>query len=658
MLSRLSIASRLGLLILPFVLVIAGLAGVLSLEKWHSLSRLQASAQLLQVAGKASNLIHQLQAERGLSNGFLAAAGSSVPDELKSARQQTDSALSDFHRSLAQLPDATQAAAVDGQVAALLQGRAAIDSRSQPAGQMFAAYSDNIEALIGLIAGLAGSTSDAGLLQDTVALVNLQCQKEFAGRERGFINGVLGRGSFDQASLLQAAGLQAKQQACASQLRLVASSSLRALSQRADQSAEAAAVQAMRQQIMTTPLGQPLGVASAQWFKTATAQMANLKQLQDVLLEQLDQHVQRLLGEAGFQLWFTLLGSAATILVLSLLGWAIYHSVERPISRLEQLMGGMSRDFDLSRRAALPGSDEIARMGHAFDHLVDAFADTLRQIKTEAHQMMAAARSLNDVSARAASTADVQSRSSVDIAAAIEQMSAGIAAVTDNAEQAMRVAQDMQTCVDDGRARMRSTATALSETADGLTQTGDSVDMLRDKSEGIHSIVTAIREIADQTNLLALNAAIEAARAGEMGRGFAVVADEVRKLAERTSKETLDIAALIEDIRRETRGVAQQMATARQRMQGGMAEVDLTVADLALIHDKASDTAGKSRSTTLAMQEQTAASNDVATNVSKIAALAENNAHIVQEAAALSGQLNSTAGKMVELVDRFQHSSH
>ncbi|RQO73195.1 chemotaxis protein [Aquitalea sp. FJL05] len=658
MLSRLSIASRLSLLILPFVLVIAGLAGVLSLEKWHSLSRLQASGQLLQVAGKASSLIHQLQAERGLSNGFLSVAGSSLPADLQSARQQTDSALADFHASLAQLPEATQATAAEGQVRSLLQGRAAIDSRSQPAAQMFAAYSGNIEQLIGLIAGLAGSTSDAGLLHDAVALLNLQCQKEFAGRERGFINGLLGRGSFDQAALLQAAGMQARQQACASQLRLVASAEIRQASQQADQSAEAAAVQAMRQQIMAVPLGQPLGVAPALWFKTASAQMANLKKLQDQLLRQLDGDMQRLLGEARFQLWFTLLGSAATILLLSVLGWAIYHSVERPISRLEQLMSGMSRDFDLSRRAALPGSDEIARMGQAFDHLADAFADTLRQIKSEAHQMMAAANSLNDVSARAASTAEVQSRSSVDIAAAIEEMSAGIAAVTDNALQAMRVAEDMQGCVDDGRDRMRSTATALSETADGLTHTGESVDMLRDKSEGIHSIVTAIREIADQTNLLALNAAIEAARAGEMGRGFAVVADEVRKLAERTSKETLDIAALIEDIRRETQGVAQQMATARQRMQGGMAEVDLTVEDLALIHGKASDTADKSRSTTLAMQEQTAASNDVATNVSKIAALAENNAHIVQEAAALSGQLNRTAGKMVELVDRFQHTSH
>ncbi|WP_374554546.1 methyl-accepting chemotaxis protein [Aquitalea pelogenes] len=658
MLSRLSIASRLGLLIIPFVLVIAGLAAVLSLEKWDSLSRLQTSARLLNVAGKASSLIHQLQAERGLSNGYLSKPGGSVPPELQAARQQTDSVLADFHASLAQLPDAAQANAVDNQVHALLQGRGSIDSHGQPAAQMFTAYSDNIGQLIGLIAGLTGSSSDTSLLRDAVALVNLQCQKEYAGRERGFINGMLSRGSLDQAALLQAAGLQAKQQACASQLQLVASGQLKQQAQQVDQSPEAVAVAAMRKQIMETPAGQPTALSPAQWFGTASAQMANLKKLQDTLLQQQDENVQQLLRQASFQLWFTLLGSATTILVLSLLGWAIYHSVERPISRLEQLMSGMSRDFDLSRRAALSGNDEVARMGQAFDHLADAFADTLRQVKSEAHQMMSAAQALNDVSARAASTAEVQSRSSIDIAAAIEQMSAGIAAVTDNAEQAMQVAQDMQGCVDDGRQRMRSTASALGETADGLTNTGERVDMLRDKSEGIHSIVTAIREIADQTNLLALNAAIEAARAGEMGRGFAVVADEVRKLAERTSKETLDIAGLIEDIRRETREVADQMSQARQHMQDGMAEVDLTVADLAMIHGKASDTADKSRNTTLAMQEQTAASNDVATNVSKIAALSENNAQIVQEAAALSGQLNRTASKMVELVDRFQHTSH
>ncbi len=75
----------------------------------------------------------------------------------------------------------------------------------------------------------------------------------------------------------------------------------------------------------------------------------------------------------------------------------------------------------------------------------------------------------------------------------------------------------------------------------------DSIQKINESTKKITNIITVIREIADQTNLLSLNAAIEAARAGEQGRGFAVVADEVRKLADKVTKATRDVEALIKE---------------------------------------------------------------------------------------------------------------
>jgi methyl-accepting chemotaxis protein len=235
-------------------------------------------------------------------------------------------------------------------------------------------------------------------------------------------------------------------------------------------------------------------------------------------------------------------------------------------------------------------------------------------------------------------------------------MDNAIVSVTEVSSEVLIASEQTDGIAKSGGETILSAVEAMSQTRESAASVGAHIEELRVYSAQIGQIVATIDEISDQTNLLALNAAIEAARAGEQGRGFAVVAEEVRKLAERASKSTREIAAIVQTVQDVT---AQTVNAAEQESQ--QIERSVTLAEQAgaalqsileaIAHTGQQATNIASATTLIREQSQhvTMAFDEVATVSEENAAASEEVAASTEELAVQIETVNTTAGALAEM---------
>ncbi len=290
----------------------------------------------------------------------------------------------------------------------------------------------------------------------------------------------------------------------------------------------------------------------------------------------------------------------------------------------------------------------------ALREMVQHLRSIVQSISANADHIAAASEQLSATSNDIAEASETQSSSASSMAASVEEMTVSINHVSESAEGARGMAEQSGQASREGKKVIEEVVTSIREMATSVSGSAGVVRQLGERSREISSVVGIIKEVADQTNLLALNAAIEAARAGEQGRGFAVVADEVRKLAERTSSSTQDIAKIVELI---TTGTDQAVVSMEKQV--STVESSVTLAAKAgeaiqMINDYSGQVVTAVSEISVALGEQSQASNDIARNVEQIAGMSEENSAAVRETSVAANDLSDRAIQLQEAVRKFR----
>jgi methyl-accepting chemotaxis protein len=256
----------------------------------------------------------------------------------------------------------------------------------------------------------------------------------------------------------------------------------------------------------------------------------------------------------------------------------------------------------------------------------DSLAAIVGQVRAGTDTIASASSQIASGNLDLSSRTEEQASSLEETASSMEELTSTVKQNADNARQANQLASSASEVAERG-------GTVVSQVVDTMASINDS-------SKKIADIIGVIDGIAFQTNILALNAAVEAARAGEQGRGFAVVASEVRTLAQRSAAAAKEIKLLIGD------SVSKVDAGAKLVDHAGV-----TMTEIVASVRRVTDIMGE---ITSASQEQTSGIEQINVAVAQMDQVTQQNASLVEEAAAAAESMQEQAAKLAQIVAVFK----
>ncbi|KAB5620563.1 HAMP domain-containing protein [Pseudomonas putida] len=335
-----------------------------------------------------------------------------------------------------------------------------------------------------------------------------------------------------------------------------------------------------------------------------------------------------------------------------LAGWLITRQITEPLRQTLAQAARIARG-DLSQVETVARRDEMGQLQRSMCEMTLSLRQLIGGIDQSVEHLSQAASQLAGASADTLERITQQREETDQVATAMNQMSATVQEVAQNAEHASLAATDADQQAQMGDQVVAEAIARIEQLATQMDRCLTSMQHLAGESQRIGSILDVIKSVSEQTNLLALNAAIEAARAGEAGRGFAVVADEVRGLAQRTQQSTEEIEHLIESLHQGTDEVTSLLDSSRTLTEQSV-ELSRRAGDaLGQITRTVSNIQGMNQQIATASEEQSVVAEQINRSVISVREASDHTSSASEQTATSSGELQQLGQQLRGMVGRF-----
>lgn len=323
--------------------------------------------------------------------------------------------------------------------------------------------------------------------------------------------------------------------------------------------------------------------------------------------------------------WVDVLGVVAGLLAVFISAFFLLRAISNPLKQMLTQFDEIGRG-DLSNQIKTTSTDEMGQLLNGLENMRQSLVQTVTVVRQGSASIALSSAEIATGNMDLSGRTEQQAASLEETASSMEELTSTVQQNADNARQGNVLAQ-----------------TASEVARKGGQVVGDVVhtmSSIKESSKKIVDIIGVIDGIAFQTNILALNAAVEAARAGEQGRGFAVVASEVRNLAQRSASAAKEIKELISDS-------VDKVDIGTRLVDDAGKTMDEIVVSIRGVADIMAEI-------TAASAEQSDGISQVNIAITKMDEATQQNAALVEQAAAAAGSMEEQANNLNAAVSIFK----